>query len=139
MRQDDPIVRAAVIGTAVFTVVAVAAAALPDQLAVVAVVVDLVLFAAGCSAFVAALLKAADRSRTEAITLGGVFWLSGTIGPAAARKPLLTAFAVEVVVALATAGARPFTGLAFGVLVPVYGLGLTGLWGARHGTFAARS
>ena len=138
MRHDDPIIRAAIVGTAVFTVVAVAAAALPDQLAVVAVVVDLVLFAAGIVAFVGALLKAADRSRTEAVTLAGVFWLSGT-APREARRPLLGALAVEVAVALVTAGVRPFTGLAFGVLVPVYALGLTGLWGARHGTFAARS
>src|SRR5581483_8218546 len=28
--------------------------------------------------------------------------------------------------------------LAFGFLLPVYGLGLCGLWGARHGTFADR-
>ena len=138
MRHEDPSIRAALVGTAVFTVVAVAAAALPDQLAVVAVVVDLVLFAAGIVAFVAALLKAADRSRTEAVTLAGVFWLSGT-APQEARRPLLGALAVEVAVALVTAGVRPFTGLAFGVLVPVYALGLTGLWGARHGTFAARS
>jgi hypothetical protein len=138
MRHEDPIIRAAIVGTAVFTVVAIAAAALPDQLAVVAVVVDLVLFAAGIVAFVGALLKAADRSRTEAVTLAGVFWLSGT-APHEARRPLLGALAVEVAVALVTAGVRPFTGLAFGVLVPVYALGLTGLWGARHGTFAARS
>ena len=138
MRHEDPIIRAANVGTAVFTVVAVAAAALPDQLAVVAGGVDLVLFAAGIVAFVGALLKAADRSRTEAVTLAGVFWLSGT-APREARRPLLGALAVEVAVALVTAGVRPFTGLAFGVLVPVYALGLTGLWGARHGTFAARS
>ena len=138
MRHEDPIIRAALVGTAVFTVVAVAAAALPDQLAIVAVVVDLALFAAGIVAFVGALLKAADRSRTEAVTLAGVFWLSGT-APQEARRPLLGALAVEVAVALVTAGVRPFTGLAFGVLVPVYALGLTGLWGARHGTFAARS
>jgi len=138
VRHEDPIIRAAIVGTVVFAVVAVAAAALPDQLAVVAVVVDLVLFAVGIATFVAALLKAADRSRTQAVTLAGVFWLSGS-APADARRPLLAALGVEVVVALVTAGVRPFTGLAFGVLVPVYALGLTGLWGARHGTFAARS
>lgn len=138
MRHEDPIIRAAILGTAAFVAVAVAAASLPDHLAVVAVVVDLVLFAAGIVAFVGALLKAADRSRTEMVTLAGVFWLSGS-APSRARRPLLGALAVEVAVALVTAGVRPFTGLAFGVLVPVYGLGLTGLWGARHGTFAARS
>jgi hypothetical protein len=28
--------------------------------------------------------------------------------------------------------------LAFGILTPLYGLGIAGLWGARHGTFAPR-
>ena len=54
------------------------------------------------------------------------------------RRRLLGSFAVEVAVALATAGARPFTSLAFGLLVPVYGLGLAGLWAARYGTFGPR-
>ena len=34
---------------------------------------------------------------------------------------------------------RPFTPLAFGILVPMLGLGLIALWGARHGTFPARA
>jgi hypothetical protein len=29
--------------------------------------------------------------------------------------------------------------VAFGILVPIFGLGLAGLWGARHGVFEARS
>jgi hypothetical protein len=104
---------------------------------VVAVVVDLVLFALGCVAFALALLRAAARSRTDELTLPGLFWLTGA-APTEVRRLLLGSFGVEVVVALATASARPFTGLAFGILVPVYGLGLTGLWGARAGTFPPR-
>jgi hypothetical protein len=137
MTTDDPIVRASLVGTAVFVVVAVVAAVAPDSLAAVAVVVDLVLFAAGCVAFVVTLLRAAARSRTDEISLGGIWWLTGT-APAGVRRALLGAFAVQAVVALATASARPFTGLAFGILVPMYGLGLAGLWGARHGSFPSR-
>jgi hypothetical protein len=134
---DDPLVRLSLAGTAVFTVVAVAAAAAPDTLAVAAVIVDLVLFAAGCLAFVLALLRAASRSRTDELTLPGLFWLTG-VAPAPVRRLLLGSFVVELVVGFATASARPFTGLAFGVLAPVYGLGLAGLWGARAGTFPPR-
>jgi hypothetical protein len=134
---DDPLVRASLIGTAVFVVVAVAAAVVPDSLAGVAVVVDLALFAAGCVAFVMTLLRAAARSRTDEISLSGLWWLTGT-APAPVRRALLGAFGVQVVVALATASARPFTGLAFGILVPTYGLGLAGLWGARRGSFPSR-
>jgi hypothetical protein len=54
------------------------------------------------------------------------------------RAALLGSLAVEVVVALATAAARPYTSVASGILVPVYGLALCGLWAARHGRFAPR-
>jgi hypothetical protein len=134
---DDAIVKASVWGTVLFVVVAVAAAALPDALAVVAVIVDLVLFAAGCVAFVAALVAAAERSRRDELTLAGLFWLTGA-APTDVRRRLLGSLGIEIAVALLTAAVRPFTGLAFGVLVPVFALGLTGLWGARHGTFAPR-
>jgi len=134
----DPIVRASVHGTATFTVLAVLAAVSDaGPVVVVSVVVDLVLFAAGCLAFVATLLRAADRSRREVLSLPGIWWLSGS-APAGIRRPLLVALGVEIVVALVTASVRPFTGLAFGVLVPVYGLGLVGLWAARMGTFPPR-
>ena len=37
-----------------------------------------------------------------------------------------------------TAAAEPYTALAFGVLTPMYGLGLTVLWAALHGEFRPR-
>jgi len=134
----DPIVRTSVYGTGIFVALA-ALATVTDAgpVIVVSVVVDLVLFVAGCLAFVATLLRAADRSRREVLSLPGIWWLSGS-APAAIRRPLLVALGVEIVVALVTASVRPFTGLAFGVLVPVYGLGLVGLWAARMGTFPPR-
>ena len=42
---------------------------------------------------------------------------------------------VQCVVAVTVASVRPFTVAAFAVLVPMYGLGLNGVWAARHGTF----
>ena len=38
---------------------------------------------------------------------------------------------------VAAASIRPFTAVAFGILAPMLGLGLMGLWGARHGRFPA--
>lgn len=135
---DDPIVRASMAGTVVFAVAALlAAATAAEPLVVVAVVVDLVLFGAGCAAFVVTLVRAAGRSRTEEVTLSGLWWLAGN-APANVRRMLLGALAVQIVVALATASARPFTGLAFGILVPTYGLGLVGLWAVRLGMFPPR-
>jgi hypothetical protein len=45
---------------------------------------------------------------------------------------------VQVVVVVAAASIRPFTEVAFGILAPMYGLGLMALWGARHGAFPPR-
>jgi hypothetical protein len=135
---DDPIVRASYIGTAVFVVVAVLAAATnADPIVVLAVLVDLALFVLGCAAFVLTLVRAAGRSRTDELSVAGIWWLTGS-APAPVRRQLLGAFGVEVVAALVTASVRPFTGLAFGILVPTYGLGLVGLWAVRLGKFGPR-
>jgi hypothetical protein len=134
----DPIIRASYAGTAVFAVASIAGAVAPDALAIVAVIVDVVLFALGCAAFLASLAAAAGRSRADELNLLGLWWLTGA-APAPVRRALLGAFLLEVAIALVTASVRPFTGLAFGVLVPVFGLGLVGLWSSRHGTFPPRS
>ena len=128
--------RAAVWGTAVFVVTS-AIGAVVKQAELVALVVALLLFAAGTVVFLWALLVAAARSRECEMTMAGLFLLQGS-APRDVQRTLLGAFAVEVVVAFGVAIARPFTSLAFGLLVPVYGLALAGLWGARHGTFPPR-
>ena len=46
--------------------------------------------------------------------------------------------AVEVGVAFLTASLRVFTPLAFGLLVPMFALGMSGLWGSRFGVFPPR-
>lgn len=135
----ERIVRLDVWLTAVFAVVSVAAAAVPDPLQYVAVPVDLVLFVVGCAAFLWAYAVAIGRSRFEALTMGGVFFLGGEVAPARVARTLRLALGVQVVVAVGVAAVRPFTALAFGVLVPMLGLGLMALWGARHGRFPAKT
>ena len=110
----------------------------PDALGGVAFAVAVVLFAAGCAAFVAAYARALGRSRRDLIAVGNLFFLTGGTAPAPVRRNLLGSLTVQAVVALATAIARPYSALAAGTLVPVYGLALCGLWAARHGTFPAR-
>jgi nitrogen fixation-related uncharacterized protein len=124
--------------TLVFAVASIAAAVAPDPLEYVAVPVDLVLFVVGCSAFLWAYAVAIGRSRYDDLTMAGVFFLSDRVAPARVTRTFRVLLAVQVVVAVATAAARPFTALAFGVLVPVLGLGLMALWGARHGVFPAK-
>ena len=122
-----------------FAVVSVTAAATPDAFSTIAVAVDTVLFLAGCVVFAVSFFQAVARSRTDAIGIGGLYFLAGPTAPAPIRKALLGSLVVEVVVALVTAFARPYTNLAAGVLVPVYALSLCGLWASTHGTFGPRT
>jgi hypothetical protein len=131
------IVRAAWAGTVAFVIAAVAALLVPN-LEVVAVVVDTALFAGGAVCFLWAYAIAVGRSREVEIGIGGLYFLQGT-APGPVQHQLLGALGVEIAGAFITAGLRPLSGLAFGVLTPLWGLGLCGLWGARYGTFGPRS
>lgn len=134
----DPIVRASVAGTLAFAGTALAAVVTPAA-TIPAAVVALGLFAAGIGIFFWAYAIAVNRSRSDAIGIGGLFFLAGDgTAPRRIRTALVGSLAAQTAVGLATAAARPFTTLAFGVLVPVFGLALTGLWGARHGRFGPR-
>ena len=125
--------------TALFTVTATLAAISPTTLLrVVAVTVALVSFAIGMIVFLVAYFRAIGRSRYEAISVVGVYLFVGGVAPASVRRSLLGALGVQTVVALATASVRPYTSLAFGVLVPLLGVALCGMWSARHGRFAER-
>ena len=123
-------------GTALLATTAVIAAATPEVFEAVSVAVALVPFVLGCGAFLWAYGIAVSRSRRETLSVVGVFLLAGA--PTDVRLHLLGSLGAQVVIALATASVRPFTGLAFGVLVPMFGLGFAGLWGARYGSFPAR-
>ena len=122
-------------GTVAFALTAGVASLVPGA-DVVALAVAVTLFLAGFVIFWAALVRAARRSRFEDIGVTALFLLDGAPGPV--RGLLLGAVAAEVAVAIVTAAVRPNTSLAFGILVPVYGLALSGLWGAHHGTFEPR-
>lgn len=131
------ILGAAKLGTVAFTVAVVAGVVAPGSVGLGTAAVSIALFATGCLAFARTLLRAAERSRTEELTVSGIWFLSGS-APAEVRRLLLGALAVQVAVALFGAGIRPFTALAFGILAPVFGLGLCGLWAVAHGSFPPR-
>ena len=104
---------------------------------VVSASVDLVLFGAGCVMFLVALYQGAQRSRDSEITMAGWWFLVGS-APRSVRTTLVGATVAQTVIGIVGASVRPFTALAFGVLVPTFGLALTGWWGALHGWFRPR-
>ena len=100
-------------------------------------VFNLSLFATGCIAFMTAFVRAVRRSRKEVISVGGLYFLSGC-APKNVRRLMMGLLLIQTVVSLTAASLRPYTVVASSVLVPVFGLGLSGLWAANYGKFEAR-
>lgn len=133
------------VGTALFTASAVVAAVVFDGAArTQGVAVALALFAVGTVAFLWGWWTAVQRSRTEEMAVSELYLLMGPAIPRPVARVMNAALVVQVLVALVTAFARsstdgkPGSTLAFGVLVPMFGLGLNGLWAAQHGAFGPR-
>lgn len=107
-------------------------------------IVDLALFAVGVAAFIWGYFSAVQRSRGDEISVAGLFLLIDGVAPQRVLRMMNSALAIQVLVGLGGAIIRRSTDgvsgstLAFGVLVPLLGLGLNGLWASKNGTFARR-
>jgi hypothetical protein len=117
----------------------VSAVAIPCALGVhalegVVAVVSLVSFAVGFVVWVIAFGAALGRTtRGDDVAVSNWVFLSGS-APAPVRRHFLLVAALTLIVTIATTAASPFVWLAD--LLP---LGLSAWWGARHGTFPART
>lgn len=127
------IIWSAWIGNALFAITAIPVALGVDALDDAAVALDLALFFVSlviwCWALGAAIARTARGDDVQVTTL---FLMEGK-APSAVRWSLYGAFAVCLAITVGTAAANPF-----GVLVPMYPLGLIGLWGAKHGVYPER-
>jgi hypothetical protein len=145
VEQGRTIVRLDLGGTAAFAVSAVASAVVfTSTFRVIAVVVALVLFAIGVFAFLWSYWTAVQRSRTDNIAVAQLYFLASGSTPKRVKLTMNLALLVQALVGLGTAIARSTTDgragstLAFGILVPMFGLGLNGLWCSKFGHFAPR-
>lgn len=132
------VVNAAWLGTGLLAGTSAAAALAPNRLGMLHATLSCVLFAVGTGALLWAYALGITRSRTDEVSLAGLFFLSGDAAPDEVRRPLRLALALQVVAVVAAASIRPYTVVAFGILAPMYGLGLMGAWGGRHGRFGPR-
>lgn len=132
------IIRASWLATALQSAVSALAVVDPDRFLGVFFGVTMALFLLGSVLFVVDIVLAAARSTTDAMGIGGLFFLAGS-APRAAALPLNASLGVVVAVAVAAALAGLSSPeLAFGTLSPMLQLSLSGLWGVRHGLFEPR-
>lgn len=141
------VVRFHVLATALFLAVCVVALGWRDRGWSEAgfVTVSLILFAVGVGTALWAYAAAVDRSRTSEVAVASLFLLAGDVAPRQVKLRMWAAWGTQIVAAMAV-GIIGSTGLAtgdknvlaFGALVPMLGIGLQGLWSARHGVFPRR-
>jgi hypothetical protein len=134
-------------GTALFVVALAIAVPLRHERGaqVLIAVVSMVLFTMGAGSALWAYVGALERSRTDEVGVANLYLLTGNTAPKNVRRALSSLLLLQVVLALAGAlvGASGLSddqlnALAFGVLVPMFGIGMNGLWAVRHGTFGPR-
>ena len=135
------------IGTVLFAAVLAAAVPLRDgrSMQIVFGVTSMLLFAVGAGGCLWAYVSALERSRTDEIGVANLFLLTGATAPRPLKRAMSALLAIQVVLAVVGAGigAAGLTGsqvnaLAFGILVPMFGLAMNALWAVRHGRFGPR-
>jgi len=141
------LVRADVLGTVVFVIALAIAIPLRDERLgqVIIAVVSLVLFAIGIATGLWAYTSALERSRTAEVGVANLYLLTGATAPRQVKVTMLVALGTQVIAAFGGAivgmsglDENHLNALAFGVLVPMFGIGMNGMWAARYGSYGPR-
>jgi hypothetical protein len=141
------LVRLNLAGTAVFVAALVVAVPLrshrPAQFLIGGV--SMVLFAIGIVATLWAYTRALERSRAEEVGVANLYLLTGPTAPRPVKRAMLGALTAQIVAAVGGAwigvvglDKGDLNALAFGVLVPMFGIGMNGAWAAKHGSYGPR-
>lgn len=145
--MNSRLVRVNLIGTAVFVVALAIGLPFKDDrpAQVMVVVVSLVLFAIGIATGLWAYAQALERSRVQEVGVANLFLLTGATAPSAVKRSMAVALAVQIVAAVIGASIgmadlqeSQLNAMAFGVLVPMFGIGMNGAWAARYGSYGPR-
>jgi hypothetical protein len=106
---------------------------------------SMVLFAIGVAATLLAYARALERSRTEEVGVANLFLLTGDTAPKPVHRTMSWTLAVQVIAAVTGAwigvvglDKGELNALAFGVLVPMFGIGMNGMWAAKNGSYGPR-
>jgi hypothetical protein len=146
-RPGADLVRLDLAGTAVFLIALAVAVPLKAHRRAQFLIggVSMTLFAIGVAATLWAYTRALDRSRVEEVGVANLFLLTGGTAAPTVKRTMSLALVVQAVAAVGGAwigvvglDTGQLNALAFGVLVPMFGIGMNGLWAARHGSYGPR-
>jgi hypothetical protein len=139
------IVRADVVGTLVIVVAGVLGALSATLAKVVVAPVSAVAGVIGVATFGWSYFHAIGRSRDHEISVSQLYGVAGNVAPKPVKRRLQRALLVQVVAAIAVMAygfsrTRPqqFNWAAVIIVVPMFGMGLNGVWVSRYGTFGPR-
>lgn len=135
---DDGLVRLSVWITAGFGLISVVTYLTAESLDRPFAVISGIAFAVGTILLGLGLWNGIQRSRDDEVTLTGLLSVDSTHVPAPVRNRLWGAIVAQTAIAVLFSALRPFTEQAFGVLVPMIGLGFAALWGSRFAEFHPR-
>jgi len=144
---NSRLVRGNLIGTVAFIVAVAIGLPLKEHrpVQVLIVVVSVVLFAIGIATGLWAYAQALELSRVKEVGVANLFLLTGPTAPSAVKRAMALALTLQVVTAIVGASIG-MSGLdkgrlnvmAFGILVPMFGIGMNGAWAARYGSYGPR-
>ncbi len=132
------VIGASVGTTTVFVALTVMAVIWTESLEGPYLAYSFVAFLLGTGIFFVDLLLAASRSRTDAMGIGGLFFLADS-APTTAVRAMNWSLGIAVVASIVGALMRSQTAVIFGTLEPILPLALSGLWSVRHGNFPLRT
>ena len=144
---NSRVVRADLFGTAAFIVALAIAVPLRTErwAQVLVAVISVALFAVGVGSSLWAYAAALERSRVQEVGVANLYLLTGTTAPQPVKRALLASLAVQVVASFGAASIgviglddSQLNALAFAVLVPMFGIGMNGVWAARYGSYGPR-
>lgn len=111
----------------------------------VGAIVAMALFAIGVAAFIWSYWVAVQRSRTDEISVAELYLLLGPATPRPVKRKLNLALLAQIAIGLVSTMTRlqgpngqPGSSLAVGLLVPMLGFGLNGLWASKYAKFRPR-
>lgn len=137
--EGSPLVRLSVQVSAGHSILTGIAVLVDGAIDIPFAVVSSILFFVGTALSALGLWNGIQRSRVDDVSLAGLVAIDTRFVPKRVRNILWAVIVGHTTITIIAATQRLFTAQAFGLLAPMFGLGVALVWASRHATFARRT